>query len=127
MLNLIIHLMIVCGLFGKTLKKKLAELSGNEQIELGCAADQFAFVVDYKQGDGEITTEQDTIDAYYNNRSMREIIYSQKENSIFTFVMQLSHYIQQSIGTVPAIDYQKYLSAVNEKIDIELYKKQCKE
>ena len=57
---------------------------------------------------------------------MREIIYSQKENSIFTFVMQLSHYIQQSIGTVPAIDYQKYLSAVNEKIDIELYKKQCK-
>lgn len=116
-----------CTMQQKTLKKKLAELSGNEQIELGCAADQFAFVVDYKQGDGEITTEQDTIDAYYNNRSMREIIYSQKENSIFTFVMQLSHYIQQSIGTVPAIDYQKYLSAVNEKIDIELYNKQCKE
>lgn len=112
-----------CTMQQKTLKKRLTELSGNEQIELGCAVDKFAFVVDYEQGEGEITTEQDTIDTYYNNRSMREIIYSQPENSIFMFVMQLSHYIQQSIGTVPAMDYQKYLSSVNERIDVELYNK----
>lgn len=113
-----------CTMKQKTLEKKLAELSGNEQIDLGCAADKFAFTVDYSQGEGEITKEKDTIDAYYNNRNMREVIYSQQENSIFTFVMQLSHYIQQAIGTVPAIDYQKYLSAVGERIDVELYKKQ---
>lgn len=112
-----------CTMRKKTLENKLAELSGNEQVELGCAADKFAFTVDYVQGEGEITKEQNTIDAYYNNRNMREVIYSQPENSIFTFVMQLSHYIQQSIGTVPAIDYQKYLSAVGERIDVELYKK----
>lgn len=112
-----------CSMKQNTLEKKLAELSGNEQIDLGCAADAFAFTVDYAQGEGEITKEKETIDAYYNNRSIREVIYSEKDNSIFTFVMQLSHYIQQAIGTVPAIDYQKYLNAVGERIDIELYKK----
>lgn len=112
-----------CTMKQSTLKNKLAELSGNEQIDLGCAADKFAFTVDYVQGEGEITTEQNTIDTYYRNRNIREVIYSQQENSIITFVMQLSHYIQQAIGTVPAIDYQKYLSAVGERLDVELYKK----
>ena len=42
---------------------------------------------------------------------MREVNYSETENSLVFIVMQLSQYIQQKIGTVAALDYNKYIEA----------------
>lgn len=110
-----------CSMKEKTLKSKLSALSGIEQLELGCAVDNYAFVIDYTQGTTRVTTDKDTIDKYYTERVLNTIHFSKTENSIFTFVLQLSHYIQQAIGTVPAIDYQRYLNAVGETIDPVLF------
>ena len=34
--------------------------------------------------------------------------------------MQLTRYLQQAIGTVPAIDLQAYMDTIGEKIDSEI-------
>lgn len=34
--------------------------------------------------------------------------------------MQLTRYLQQAIGTIPAIDLQAYLNVLNEKIDPDI-------
>lgn len=34
--------------------------------------------------------------------------------------MQLTRYLQQAIGTVPAIDLQSYLDSINETIDEDI-------
>ncbi|GAB5566132.1 MAG: hypothetical protein Wins2KO_31950 [Winogradskyella sp.] len=37
-----------------------------------------------------------------------------------TFFMQLTRYLQQAIGTVPAINLQTYLDKIDETIDEEI-------
>ena len=51
------------------------------------------------------------MDRVYDERRMREVNYSETENSLVFIVMQLSQYIQQKIGTVAALDYNKYIEA----------------
>ena len=48
------------------------------------------------------------------------IKFSNPNHSLIMFLMQLTSYLQQSIGTVPAIDMQKYLDNINETIDDEI-------
>ena len=50
---------------------------------------------------------------------MRKIKFSDKDVSLFTFFLQLVSYLK-SIGTVPAIDINEYLKAIDEKIDEEI-------
>ena len=57
---------------------------------------------------------------YYTNRSYNSIKFSNAENSLVSFFMQLTRYLQQAIGTVPAIDLNKYLKSINEKIDEDI-------
>ena len=110
-----------CTMQQDTFVKHLEELEGDEKLDLGCAADKFAFVVDYKQGDTQITVDIKSVKQFNEEKQIQNVIFSQPENSIFTFVLQLSHYIQQAIGTIAAIDYQAYLHAVGEEIDVDLY------
>ncbi len=110
-----------CMLKQDTFVKHLEELEGDEKLDLGCAADKFAFVVDYEQGDTLITDDIKSVKKFNEEKKIRNVMFSKPENSIFTFVLQLSHYIQQAIGTIAAIDYQAYLHAVGEEIDFDLY------
>lgn len=57
---------------------------------------------------------------YYDGRKVTNVVFSDKDNSLVTFFLQLTRYLQQAIGTVAAIDLQAYLNTINEQIDNEL-------
>ena len=93
-------------------------------IDLGCIADYGSFYVDY---DGNEDTNlkkpkdfQKRYENYYKNRKVKDIIFSKKENSLVSFFLQLTRYLQQAIGTVPAIDLNSYSQAIDFIIDEEL-------
>jgi hypothetical protein len=57
---------------------------------------------------------------FYEKREYNEMIFSNKKNSLVSFFLQLSRYLQQAIGTIPAIDLNEYSKAINFTIDEEL-------
>ena len=59
------------------------------------------------------------IEQVYASREVKKIKFSDKDVSLFTFFLQLVSYLK-SIGTVPAIDINAYLKAIDEKIDEEI-------
>jgi hypothetical protein len=100
-----------------TIESKIKSLKGLKSIDIGCIADYGSFFVDYEP-DREIEhLGQDRYLEFYECRDVKEIKFSKTENSMVTFFMQLTRYLQQAIGTVPAINLQAYLDKINEEID----------
>ena len=90
---------------------------------MGCTIENGSFFVNYnsKEGETEIKTANfEDFQKYYDNREFDSIKFSKPDHSLIMFLMQLTSYLQQSIGTVPAIDMQKYLNNINETIDDEI-------
>ena len=104
-----------------TIKKHIKSQRGLCSIDLGCIADYGSFVVDYE---GEEDTNEKEFEKryldYYGRRVFKSLEFSKPENSLVTFFMQLTRYLQQAIGTVPAIDLKKYLNEINEDLDEEI-------
>ncbi len=101
-----------------TIEGHLKKLQGLQSIEMGCAVDYGSFYVNFK---GEEDTTNKDFDKrildYYTQRQFDSVIFSKKENSLVTFFLQLTRYLQQSIGTVAAIDLNAYSKAVGFTID----------
>lgn len=97
--------------------KALTSLKG---IDLGCIADYGSFFVDYNPNEEIMETGQEKYLEFYENRKFNEVNFSKAENSLVTFFMQLTRYLQQAIGTVPAINLQSYLDKIGEEIDEEI-------
>ena len=105
----------------ETLKKHLKAQSGLKSIDVGCIADYGSFFVDYEgQENTDITDIEKRYIDFYSKRIIKEIHFSKSENSLVTFFLQLTRYLQQSIGTVAAIDLQAYSNAINEEIDRDI-------
>lgn len=108
----------------KTIKRHLSDLTGFGGIDCGCIIEYGSFVVDYEgEEDTKLSTPEQfekRIQSYYLQRKVKSISFSQPQNSLVTFFMQLTRYLQQAIGTVPAIDMNIYLSSINETIDPEI-------
>lgn len=104
-----------------TLEKHLRAQKGYRSIDFGCIADYGSFYIDYKN-DEDLTIEDfdKRYFEYYDKREIEEIVFSKKENSLVTFFMQLTRYLQQAIGTVQAINLQTYLDSIDEDIDTDL-------
>ena len=106
-----------------TVIKQLEELKGLQTLDLGCLCDAGSFYVDYKEtGPKDIDPITDNckyIEQAYESREVKEIEFSNKEVSLFTFFLQLVSYLK-SIGTVAAIDINAYLKAINAKIDEDI-------
>ncbi|MCC6369947.1 MAG: hypothetical protein IT236_02955, partial [Bacteroidia bacterium] len=102
----------------KTIEQHLKSLKGLQTIEMGCAVDYGSFYVNYK-GEEEIKNAdfQARILNYYNERTFDRLEFSKNDNSLVTFFLQLTRYLQQSIGTVAAIDLNAYAKAVGFTID----------
>ena len=85
---------------------------------MGCAVDYGSFYVNY-DGEENIsnTNFEERITNYYLERIFSSTTFSEKENSLVTFFLQLTRYLQQSIGTVAAIDWNAYAKAVGFEID----------
>ena len=105
----------------QSIRKKIDEQSTLKSIDFGCIADYGSFYVDYdgKENMHIKDLEERFID-YYNSRKVKNLVFSDKDNSLVTFFLQLTRYLQQAIGTVAAIDLQAYLNTINEQIDNEL-------
>ena len=57
---------------------------------------------------------------YYENRKISDVVFSEKYNSLVAFFLQLTRYLQQSIGTVPAIDLNAYSQNIGFIVDEKL-------
>ena len=109
-----------------TVRNQLKKLKGYQSLDLGCFCDTGSFYVDYgeKTPDGINPTEnvkenRKYIEKVYTSRVVKEIKFSDKDVSLFTFFLQLVSYLK-SIGTVPAIDVNAYLKSINAKIDEDI-------
>lgn len=109
------------------IEEYLKECRGICSIDIGCIADTAEFFVNYNSlvEYNEINTDNNTdymdhILNYYKTREMKSVKFSRPENSLVSFSLQLSQYLQQSIGTIAAIDFQAYLDSIGEEIDTEL-------
>jgi len=114
-----------------TLIKHFKEQTDLKSIDIGCVADYGSFYIDYESPKrinerglditGEITEAGiEPYREYYKNRKYLGSRFSSEENSFVTFFMQLTRHLQQSIGTVPAINLNKYLESINEQIDEDI-------
>tara|TARA_B100000929_G_scaffold158479_1_gene125462 strand:+ start:11463 stop:12290 length:828 start_codon:yes stop_codon:yes gene_type:complete len=105
----------------ETIKKHIKEQKGFRSIDFGCIADYGSFYVDYEGDENQdITDINKRYKDFYIKRKIKEIHFSKSENSLVSFFLQLTRYLQQSIGTVAAIDLQAYSNSINEEIDKEL-------
>lgn len=113
-----------------TIEKHLKSLKGLKSIDIGCAVKNKSFYVDYKKDDSIFNIDKDAdlsfkehndlVLKFYNNRTVNNIEFSKRNNSLVTFFLQLTRYLQQSIGTVAAIDLSEYANAINFEIDEDL-------
>lgn len=104
-----------------TLEKHLKAQTNLRSLDFGCIADYGSFYVDY-ENDEDLTIEDfdERYFEYYKNRLFKEVVFSKQENSLVTFFMQLTRYLQQAIGTVQAINLQTYLDSIDEEIDKDI-------
>jgi hypothetical protein len=104
-----------------TITKHIKSQKGFKGIDIGCIADYGCFYVDYNgQEDLDKQDFYQRIKIYYDKRDIKEIIFSNPENSLVSFFLQLTRYLQQAIGTIPAIDLNAYSKTINFEIDEEL-------
>lgn len=110
-----------------TIEKHIKSLKGLKSIDIGCAVNYKSFYVDYIKDDSILKSKADSAEIYnkqfldfYKDRTFDTIEFSYKYNSLVTFFLQLSRYLQQSIGTVAAIDLSEYAKAINFEIDEEI-------
>ena len=104
-----------------TIETHLKALNGLQGIDIGCIADYGFFYVDYNgaEDNSELDFNKRIID-YYTSRSIKTIIFSKQESALISFFLQLTRYIQQAIGTIPAIDLNAYSKNIDFEIDEEL-------
>jgi hypothetical protein len=104
-----------------TITRHLQKLENLRSIDLGCIADYGSFYVNYTTPNEEIeNVGQDAYLDFYSNRKFNEIKFSNADNSFVTFFMQLTRYLQQAIGTIPAIDLNAYLKNIDEEVDEQI-------
>ncbi|WP_136438553.1 DUF6602 domain-containing protein [Tenacibaculum maritimum] len=104
-----------------TIISHIKKHEGVKGIDIGCIADYGCFYVDYNGKEDVSSTNFDKRYLnYYNNRVINKIIFSDKESSLVSFFLQLTRYLQQAIGTIPAIDLNAYSQSINFTIDEEI-------
>lgn len=108
----------------KTIENKIKSQTGLRSIDFGCIADYGSFFIDYEGEENISLKDEEDFKkrylGYYNDRKFNHIKFSKRDNSLVTFFMQLTRYLQQAIGTVSAINLQSYLDTIQEEIDEQI-------
>ena len=105
----------------ETIESHLKSLKGLKAIDMGCAVTYGSFYIDFEgeEASSESNFEK-RINDYYLSRIIKSVEFSKPEVSLVTFFFQLMRYLQQTIGTVAAIDLNEYSKAINYSIDEKL-------
>jgi|MDTD01.2.fsa_nt_gb hypothetical protein len=104
-----------------TIGDHFRSLSGLETIDMACAVNYGGLFIDFEgEEDLSISDHTERIISYYNSRKFKEMKISTKDNSLVSFFLQLSRYLQQSIGTIAAIDFNAYAQNINFQVDEKL-------
>jgi hypothetical protein len=103
-----------------TIEKHLKQLNNLKSIDLGCIADYGSFYIDYIPNEEIKKVGQEPYLDFYSNREFNKIKFSNPDHSFVTFFMQLTRYLQQAIGTIPAINLNKYLKNIGEEVDEQI-------
>ena len=103
-----------------TIAKHLQTLYNLKSIDLGCIADYGSFYIDYNPFEEITTIGQDAYLEFYSKRKINKIKFSNTDHSFITFFMQLTRYLQQAIGTIPAINLNTYLKNIGEEVDEQI-------
>lgn len=105
----------------ETIENQLKQLNSLQCIDMGCAVDFGSFFVDYSgEENSHIAEPMERINDYYASRVLESINFSKADTSLVSFFFQLLRYLQQSIGTVAAIDLSEYSKSIDLVIDEEL-------
>lgn len=105
----------------ETWEEKLRATAGLGSIDLGCAVDFGTIIVDHDGAeDPKISDLNERIRRYYTQRTIKCFTYAPKEKSLVTFFFQLTRYLQQSIGTVAAIDLNAYSKTIGFNLDTSI-------
>lgn len=103
-----------------TIEKHMKALENLKSIDLGCIADYGSFYIDYNPNKEITDVGQDAYLDFYSKRKFNKIKFSNTDHSFVTFFMQLTRYLQQAIGTIPAINLNAYLSNIGEEVDEQI-------
>jgi hypothetical protein len=103
-----------------TIEKHLKSLKHLRSIDLGCIADYGSFYIDYNPNEEIEKIGQAAYLQFYSNRIFNKIKFSNADHSFVTFFMQLTRYLQQAIGTIPAINLNAYLKNIGEDVDEQI-------
>lgn len=107
-----------------TIETHLTKQYGLKSLDIGCIADYGSFYIDYTGSENLSLKDPQDFDKryndYYTSRTINKIVFSDRSNSLVSFFLQLTRYLQQAIGTVPAIDLNAYSSTIGFTIDQEL-------
>lgn len=87
---------------------------------MGCIADYGSFYVDYNPNEEITTVGQQAYLDFYANRRFNKMKFSDSNHSFVTFFMQLTRFLQQAIGTIPAINLNAYLKNIGEEVDEQI-------
>ncbi len=106
----------------KTIEDHIKKATGFKGIDIGCIADYASFHINYTgEEDVSLVDPKDFqkrySDYYLITRQFNGVKFSDKENSLVSFFLQLTRYLQQGIGTIPAIDLNAYSKAIGFEID----------
>jgi hypothetical protein len=103
-----------------SIEKHLKALDNLKSIDLGCIADYGSFYVDYNPNEEIKNIGQDAYLEFYSHRKYNKVKFSAADHSFVTFFMQLTRYLQQAIGTIPAINLNSYLQNIREEVDEQI-------
>ena len=104
-----------------TIEKHLKSIPGIGTLDMGCCIGYGSFTVEYdKKEDPKIDNFNKRIQSYYEGRKLIDLNFVSKDKALVSFFLQLSRYLQQSIGTVAAIDFSAYAEVLEMKIDEEI-------
>jgi hypothetical protein len=102
------------------IKGHFQALDNLKSVDLGCIADYGGFYIDYTPNEEITMVGQDAYLEFYAKRKFNKIKFSDANHSFVTFFMQLTRYLQQAIGTIPAINLNAYLKKIGEEIDEQI-------
>lgn len=103
-----------------TITAHFKSLDNLQSIDLGCIADYGSFYIDYNPNAEITTVGQDAYLEFYKKRVFNKIKFGEANHSFVTFFMQLTRYLQQAIGTIPAINLNAYLKNIGEEVDEQI-------